>query len=185
MPPKLFLLPMFCTTGLVSSKEVAQMYEKETYFRKLLFKQSEMVLEHLTPLTITFGLVTPKSIGFQCYPRWTYVQSVKKVGQGNLRLFIGNKKVTDWSTDRHVQSNMPSLFRRGGIKIELERLTWLHCHKNYNSECILLKITNIRRFLWRLFKLDVILKRDTWLPVSRPFLNCTEGPKHRPYVICY
>ena len=90
MPPKLFLLPMFCTTGLVSSKEVAQMYEKETYFRKLLFKQSEMVLEHLTPLTITFGLVTPKSIGFQCYPRWMCRPSFRNVGPGVLELLIRN-----------------------------------------------------------------------------------------------
>jgi len=35
---KLFLLQMFCTTGLVSSKRVAQMYEGEIHFGKLLFK---------------------------------------------------------------------------------------------------------------------------------------------------
>jgi len=36
-----------------------------------------------------------------------------KVGQGVLELLIGNKKVTDGQTDRHVQSNMLSLLRRG------------------------------------------------------------------------
>ena len=45
---------MFCTTGLVSSKYVAQMYEEEIHFGKLLLKQYETVLTHLTPVTVTF-----------------------------------------------------------------------------------------------------------------------------------
>jgi len=35
------------------------MYEEEIHFGKLLFKQSETVLAHLTP--VTFDPVTPKS----------------------------------------------------------------------------------------------------------------------------
>jgi len=55
---------MFCTTGLVSSKSVssksvAQMYEEEIHFGKLLLKQSEMFLDFLTLVTLTFDLVTP------------------------------------------------------------------------------------------------------------------------------
>jgi len=42
------------------------------------------------------------------------------VDQGVLELLIGNEKVTDRQTDRqtdrHVQSNMPFLLWRGGIK---------------------------------------------------------------------
>jgi len=35
--------------------------------------------------------------------------SLRKVGQGVLELLIRNEKITDGQTDRHVQSNMPSL----------------------------------------------------------------------------
>jgi len=66
------------------------MYEEEIHVGKLLLTQSEI---------------------------W----SLEKVGQGVLELLIGNQKVidgqtdlqTDRPTDCHVQSNMPSLFRRG------------------------------------------------------------------------
>jgi len=37
------------------------MYEEEVYFEALLFKHLEMVLEHLTLVTLTFNPVTPKS----------------------------------------------------------------------------------------------------------------------------
>jgi len=37
------------------------MYEEETHFGKLLLKQSETVLAHLTPVTMTFDPVTPES----------------------------------------------------------------------------------------------------------------------------
>ena len=40
------------------------MYDVEIHFGKLLLKQFEMVLEHLTLVTLTFDPVTPKSIGF-------------------------------------------------------------------------------------------------------------------------
>jgi len=42
--------------------------EEEIHFGKLLFKQSKMVLEFLTLVTLTFDPVTPKSIRFLCYP---------------------------------------------------------------------------------------------------------------------
>ena len=37
MPTKSFLSQMFYTTGWVSSKQVAQMYEEEIHFGKLFF----------------------------------------------------------------------------------------------------------------------------------------------------
>jgi len=107
--------------------------------------------------------LTPKSIGFLCYPGWMCGLSLRKVGQGILELQIETvlahltfdpeinrvhmlprmdvltkfeegrsrrSRVIDrkrkgyrwtdrltWWTDRHVQSNMPSLLRRRGIKI--------------------------------------------------------------------
>jgi len=44
------------------------MYEEKIHIGKLLLKQSEMVLEHLTLVTLTFEPVTPKSKGGFCYP---------------------------------------------------------------------------------------------------------------------
>jgi len=72
---------MFCTTGLVSSKLV--------HFEIVLLKQSEMVLEHLTLMTLTFDTVTPNSIGFLCYTGRMCGPSLRKVGQGVLELLIG------------------------------------------------------------------------------------------------
>ena len=54
-PLKCFLSQMFRTAGLVSSKYVPHMYVEEIYLGKLLLKQLETVLAHLTrwpwPLT--------------------------------------------------------------------------------------------------------------------------------------
>jgi len=49
---------------------------------------------------LDFYPVTPQSIGFLCYPGRICGQSLRKVGQGVLQLFIGNKKVTDGQTDQ-------------------------------------------------------------------------------------
>ena len=38
------------------------MYEEEIHFGKLLLKQSDMVLTHLTPVTLTFDPVTPNRV---------------------------------------------------------------------------------------------------------------------------
>jgi len=64
------------------------MYEEEIHFAKLLFKQSEMVLEHLTPGILTFDPVTPKSIGFLCYPGWMLLirNGLGTFDQGDLYL---------------------------------------------------------------------------------------------------
>ena len=99
---------VFCSTDLVSSKQVAQMYEEEIHFGNLLPKQSETVLAHLTPVTLTIEPVTPNSIGFFCYCGWMWGPSLRKVGQGVFQILIGNKKVTARPTDWHVQSNMHS-----------------------------------------------------------------------------
>jgi len=56
------------------------MYDVEIHFGKLLLKQFEMVLEHLTLVTLTFDPVTQKSIGFLCCSGWMYGQSLRKVG---------------------------------------------------------------------------------------------------------
>ena len=37
------------------------MYEEEIHFEKLFLNQFEMVLEHLTLVTLTFDQVTPES----------------------------------------------------------------------------------------------------------------------------
>ena len=60
--------------------------------------------------------LTPKSMGFICCPGRMCGHSLRKVGQGILELLIGNEKGTEGQTlptDRHLQSNMPSLLRRG------------------------------------------------------------------------
>jgi len=67
------------------------MYEEEIDFWKLLLKQSEMVLEHLTPVTLTFDQVTLNSTGFICYQGWMYGLGLRKVGQGVLELLIGKE----------------------------------------------------------------------------------------------
>ena len=45
---------------------------------------------NLTPVTLTFGLVTPNLIGFLCYPIWMCGPSPRRVGQGILELLNGN-----------------------------------------------------------------------------------------------
>ena len=50
------------------------MYEEEIHFGKLLLKQFEMILEHLTWVTLTFD---PKSIGVRLLPMtdvWTKLE---------------------------------------------------------------------------------------------------------------
>jgi len=50
------------------------MYEEEIHFGKLFVKQFEMVIEHLTLVTLTFDL---KPLGFLCYPGWMCGPSLK------------------------------------------------------------------------------------------------------------
>jgi len=49
-----------------------------------------MVLADLAPVTLTFDIMTPVSIGFLCYPGWMCGISLRKAGQGVLQLLIGN-----------------------------------------------------------------------------------------------
>jgi len=65
----------------------------------LLLKQSKTVLAHLTPVSLTFDPVTPKSIGLIFHPGWMCGPSLTMVGLGVLELLIGNEKVTDRPTD--------------------------------------------------------------------------------------
>ena len=62
------------------------MYEEETHFGK----QFEMVLEHLTLVSLTFDPVTLKSIWHTYYPVWMCGLRLRKVGQDVLELLIGN-----------------------------------------------------------------------------------------------
>ena len=77
---------MFCKTWYVSS-QVAQMYQEEIHFGKLFLKQSETVLIYLTPVSLTFDPVNPKSIGVLCCPGRMYGQDWD---QGLFQLLIGN-----------------------------------------------------------------------------------------------
>ena len=93
---------------------------------------TETVLAGLTLVTLTFDPVTIVSIGFICYPRWMCGPSLRKVGQGVLELLIRNEKVTDRQTDWHMQINMPSLIRRGDIKIgQNEIILRLNCFQKF------------------------------------------------------
>ena len=48
------------------------MYQEEIHFGKLFLKQSETVLIYLTPVSLTFDPVNPKSIGVLCCPGRMY-----------------------------------------------------------------------------------------------------------------
>ena len=65
------------------------MYEEEIHFQNCYSK----CLGRFDPVTLTFDLVTPKSIGFLC----CLGPGLRKVV---LELLIGNKKGTDGQTDR-------------------------------------------------------------------------------------
>jgi len=88
------------------------MYEEEIHFVKLLIKQPETVLVHLTLVTLTFD---PKINRVSPLPR-TDGPSLRKVGQGVLVLLIGNRKVTDrpTCTKQYAFSSF-----KGGINIML------------------------------------------------------------------
>ena len=94
------------------------MYEEELHFGKLLLKQSDMVLTHLTPVTLTFDPVTPIFKGFLCCPGRMCGQTLRKVGQGVLKLLIRNEKVTDGHTCTKQYALSSS---KGGILKDLQR----------------------------------------------------------------
>ena len=87
------------------------------------------------PLTLTFDLLTWKSIGVIYSPRTIYLPSLKLLGQSVIELSVAQGKglpsyrptyrptdrPTYRHTDRQVQSNMPSFFK-GGHKY------FLHVH---------------------------------------------------------
>jgi len=56
--------------------------------------------------------VTQKSIGFLCYPGQMCGPSLRKAGQGVLKLLIGNEMVTDRQTDTQTCANQYTLLRR-------------------------------------------------------------------------
>ena len=62
-----------------------------------LLRQSETVLAHLTPATLTIDPVTPKSIGFLCCPGRMCGPSLRKVGQGNGRKRKGYSRTDIWA----------------------------------------------------------------------------------------
>ena len=72
---------------------------------------SETVFEHLTPVTLTFNPVTPKWIGFLCYPGWMCGQSLRMVGQGVVELLIGHRFCTFDPCDIDLWSSDPKINR--------------------------------------------------------------------------
>ena len=91
------------------------MYEEEIHFGKLLLKQSETVLTYLTLMILIFDpVIKIKSINLL-----PMTDVLTKFEEGRSRRFrvIGRTRKgyrwTDRPTNRHVQSNMPSLLRTG------------------------------------------------------------------------
>jgi len=85
------------------------MYEEETHFVKLLLKQPETVLAHLTLVTLTFVPMTPKSIGLLCFHGRMCGPSLRNVGQG----------VFDWTRKGYRRTDRPTymcnaIFFEGG-----------------------------------------------------------------------
>ena len=64
-------------------------------------------MAYLTPMTLTFDPVTPKSRGFDV---WTKFEE----GQGVLELLTRNEKVTEWPTDQPTCAKQYALFFEGG-----------------------------------------------------------------------
>jgi len=99
MPPKAFYQKCFVQLDYpVQNKLHKCMKKKFISGNCYLIKRSEMVLEHLILVTLTFDPVTPKSIGFLCCPGRMYGQSImplffegghKKL---NLRKTVNNYK---------------------------------------------------------------------------------------------
>ena len=87
--PKSFFVRCFLQLDKSVQHKLHKFMKKKFISGKLFLKQFEMVLEHLT--LVTFDPVTPRSIGFICYPEWMCGSSLKKVGQGVLELLIGNE----------------------------------------------------------------------------------------------
>jgi len=83
------------------------MYEEEIHFGKLLLRQ--IVFDTFDRGDLDLWSSDPK-LGFFCFPGWTCGLSLRKVGQGVLMLLIGNKKVIDVPTNRHVHSQICHLF---------------------------------------------------------------------------
>ena len=86
------------------------MYEEEIHFGKLLLKQSEMVLEHLTLVSLTFDPVTLKSIWHTYYPVWMCGLSLRKVGLGVLQ-FWTNLIVTRYQVPLNRNPSLPETLR--------------------------------------------------------------------------
>ena len=71
--------------------------------------------QSLWPWPVTFDLVTSKSIGVICQSWSMFLWSFMILGLSVLELSSGNHLV-DGPTDRHVQSNIPPLLRRGALQ---------------------------------------------------------------------
>ena len=105
-------------------------------------------MAHLTP-------VTPKSLGFLCYTGWMCGPSLRKVGQGFLKLLIRNEKVTDGRTYRQTDS------LKGGIKINnvKGRICSLPLSPlNHQCICRRNKLINMYNVVNKSKKLSLIIK---------------------------
>ena len=93
MPTKVFFVTDVLYNWISQFKISSTNVWRRNSFSKLLLKRFWQIWPRW-PLT-------PKLIGFLCYPGRTCVwgPSLRKVGQVVLQLLIGNKKVTDGRTD--------------------------------------------------------------------------------------
>jgi len=94
------------------------MCDEDIYFGKVLLKQSETVLTHLTPVPLTFDPKINMVDLVDLLPRMDLWYKCEE-GRSRRSRVIDRKRKGYIRTDRHVQSNMPSLLRRwhnqGGV----------------------------------------------------------------------
>jgi len=104
------------------------MYEEEIHFGKLLLKQSEMVLEHLTLVTLTFDQVTPKSM---CGP---------------LNTTLVNRHMNHYSHSVDVSKNLAS------VEIDYRKYDILSLEKFHSAQIFFL-IKIMKHSVVKLFRI--------------------------------
>ena len=148
------------------------MYEEEViHFGKLLPKQSEMVLKHLTLVTLT--LVTPILIGFISYPGSMCGPSLKRWVKGLWSY---------WSETKRLQTHGPTdmckaicpLFFEGGHK------NWLIYQKAALGSVGRVTIMMLKWFHKLLYSENVYLcfKIFTFIYFTHYFYHCASQIKY-------
>ena len=126
--PEAFFITDVLYNWISQFKVVVQMYEEEIHFGKLLLKQSEIVLAHLIPVTLTFNLVTPKSKCFLCYLGWMCGPSLRKEGR--------HSQVIDWKRigyrRTYRQTYQPTCAQQYALSSSKGGIIKLHSHMLVN-----------------------------------------------------